>query len=324
MKWEFFKQLNAKVIIIAAVIGVAVIGGIAALALGASSGGSQEVFPVSEEQAKAAAFAHAGVQESDVLSLKISKDRENGVEVYEIDFITADKAYDYDVKTSDGSILNSSYRANNAGTEQSTQPQQDTPQTTPNSDNNVNSSTDSNTSSQTTPNTTTQEGSGSSANGTQTVPTGSAVTEQQAKDIALKHAGVSEADVAFIRVQEDWDDGRAVYDVEFYINGKEYDYEIEKSTGKILSFDYDMESKVPNTKPDNTNPGNTAISEQEARDLALARVPGATASHIRIEFDNDDGRQIYEGEIHYGNKEYEFEIDASTGKFIEWSVDYDD
>ena len=79
MKWEFFKQLNAKVITIAAIIGVAVIGGIAALALGAASGGSQEVLPVSEEQAKAAAFAHAGVNENDILTLTISKDRENGV-----------------------------------------------------------------------------------------------------------------------------------------------------------------------------------------------------------------------------------------------------
>ena len=102
--------------------------------------------------------------------------------------------------------------------------------------------------------------------------------------------------------------------MEFYINGKEYDYEIEKSTGKILSFDYDMESDIPTTNPGNT--GSNVISEQEARDLALARVPGATASHIRIEFDNDDGRLTYEGEIRYENKEYEFEIDASTGKFI--------
>lgn len=322
MKWEFLKQLNAKVITIAAVIGVAVIGGIAALALGAASGGSQEVLPISEEQAKATAFAHAGVNENDILTLTISKDRENGVEVYEIDFTTADKSFDYDVKTSDGSILNSSYRVNNAGTEQ----QQPSQQTTPDSDDNVNPSTDSNTSTDTTPEATAPAGSDSSSNTTPSTSndgqTGSAVTEQQAKAIALKDAGVSEADVAFIRVEEDWDDGRAVYDVEFYINGKEYDYEIEKSTGKILSFDYDMESDIPATNPGNT--GSNVISEQEARDLALARVPGATASHIRIEFDNDDGRLTYEGEIHYENKEYEFEIDASTGKFIEWSVDYDD
>ena len=38
----------------------------------------------------------------------------------------------------------------------------------------------------------------------------------------------------------------------------------------------------------------------------------------------DDGHIIYEGEIHYGNAEYEFEIDAASGTILEWTVDYED
>ena len=33
---------------------------------------------------------------------------------------------------------------------------------------------------------------------------------------------------------------------------------------------------------------------------------------------------IYEGEGYYDRTEYEFEIDASTGSVIKWSVDYRD
>ncbi len=45
----------------------------------------------------------------------------------------------------------------------------------------------------------------------------------------------------------------------------------------------------------------------------LERIPGAYASDVRIEHDQDDGRNLYEGEVYYNHAEYEFEI-ASTGE----------
>lgn len=53
---------------------------------------------------------------------------------------------------------------------------------------------------------------------------------------------------------------------------------------------------------------------------------GATDQNIRIHMDNDDGRQIYEGDIIYNGMEYEFEIDAQSGDIIDWSSEsaYDD
>ena len=150
--------------------------------------------------------------------------------------------------------------------------------------------------------------------------TGSAVTVAQAKEIALKDAGVSQSSATFIRAVEDWDDGRSVYEVEFYANGTEYDYEIEKSTGKILSRDWDIENWAP-SKPSTGSTG-SAVTLNQAKQMVLDRVPGMPASSVRIQRDWDDGRQVYEGEAYYGDMEYEFEIDASTGKFLDWSVDY--
>ena len=60
----------------------------------------------------------------------------------------------------------------------------------------------------------------------------------------------------------------------------------------------------------------------EARTLVLKKVPGATIT--KIELDYDDGRKIYEGEAYKDGYEYEFEINASTGKFIKWEQDWDD
>lgn len=62
-----------------------------------------------------------------------------------------------------------------------------------------------------------------------------------------------------------------------------------------------------------------ALSQEEAIAMALERVPGATEQDIRIELDYDDGQYKYEGDIIYDQKEYDFEIDANSGTFLEWS-----
>ena len=64
---------------------------------------------------------------------------------------------------------------------------------------------------------------------------------------------------------------------------------------------------------------NVAISQDEAVQIALDRVAGATAADVRIELDYDDGQYKYEGDIIHEQREYEFEIDANTGTILEWS-----
>ena len=147
--------------------------------------------------------------------------------------------------------------------------------------------------------------------------TGNAVTLDQAKQIALQDAGISESSATFVRAREEWDDGRSIYEIEFYANGKEYDYEIEKSTGKILSRDWDIEGWTPSV-PGGGSTGN-AVTLEQAKQLVLDRVPGMSANSIRIKQDWDDGRLVYEGEAWHNGTEFEFEIDASTGRFLDWS-----
>lgn len=89
-------------------------------------------------------------------------------------------------------------------------------------------------------------GGGADASGTETA----AVGEGKAKEIALNHAGLTEDQVTFVRSRLDWEDGRQVYDVEFYTSDyKEYDYEIDATTGEVLSYDYDAEATPPQRMP---------------------------------------------------------------------------
>lgn len=74
-----------------------------------------------------------------------------------------------------------------------------------------------------------------------TEPSSEEVTSEQAEDIALKHAGLKRSEVTYIRSSLDYDDGYKLYEVEFYKDRFEYDYDVDAVSGKILSFDKDYD-----------------------------------------------------------------------------------
>lgn len=63
----------------------------------------------------------------------------------------------------------------------------------------------------------------------------------QARDAALTHAGVSEDQVTGLQVQQDRDDDRLEYEVEFRAGGMEYEYTIDGGTGQILEYDREQD-----------------------------------------------------------------------------------
>ena len=144
------------------------------------------------------------------------------------------------------------------------------------------------------------------------------ISDESAKSKALAHAGIKADQVTFTKIDLEWEDGQRIYEVEFYTkDGREYDYEIDAYTGVILDFDYDAESYTPSSTSPNT--GSSYIGEAKARSIALAKIPGASERNVaELKLDYDDGRWQYEGEIIFGSFEYEFEIDAFTGKILSW------
>lgn len=154
------------------------------------------------------------------------------------------------------------------------------------------------------------------------------IGKDKAAEIALEDAGYTQSDITRLRVSGDKDDGGHIYEVEFTAENMEYEYEIQASDGDILSSSYDNlnTTDVKNqqgTGGQNTQPSkeDTQITVEEASKLALDRVPGSSEKDLKIELDFDDGIYKYEGDIIYNQMEYEFEIDANTGDFLEWSED---
>lgn len=154
---------------------------------------------------------------------------------------------------------------------------------------------------------------------------GDDIGEAKAREIALEHAGLAEADVTFVKVRLDRDDGRLDYDVDFYSGNTEYDYEIDAATGEIVSFDSEIDDF---DIPAQTQQSGTVISLEQAKEAALkaAGLDAANVKWIGEEFDRDDGRSVYELECISGEMEYDFEINAADGTVMEQGREsiYDD
>ena len=268
---------------------------------------------ISMAQAQTAALDAANIDaaSADISSATLSEVA--GVTCYKVEFTSGDHAYDYSINAETGEVLEMSVRDEAAPADV---PQTDTP---------VSGTTTAPASG-----TTTAPASGSShaaSASVQAAPNTNAsagkVDEARAKEIALTHAGVKAADATITKSKLDYEDGRQVYEIEFYVSGSsgytEYDYEIEAATGKIVSYDHDAESYAPPAQ--STNSG-VKVTEATAKKTALSRVSGATEKDIyEWKLDYDDGRTEYEGKIIYGGMEYEFTINAATGAVTEWDVE---
>ena len=67
------------------------------------------------------------------------------------------------------------------------------------------------------------------------------IGEAKAKSIACTHAGVSESEIALLKIVVDNDNGQKVYDIEFSANGYEYNYEINAVNGNIMDFEKEID-----------------------------------------------------------------------------------
>lgn len=151
---------------------------------------------------------------------------------------------------------------------------------------------------------------------------GKDIGKDAAKTAAFSDAGVMEEEITRLKVSKDFDDGRNIYEVDFTVSstGEEYDYEVSAEDGSILQVDKEMgKGSLNQEQGQEQNQAGVAVSQEEATKMALERVSGASAQDIRIQLEFDDGIQKYGGDIIYNGREYEFEIDANTGTFLEWS-----
>lgn len=149
---------------------------------------------------------------------------------------------------------------------------------------------------------------------TETAP--GSISMDTAKSIAINDAGVSGEACSYSAAKLDWEDGRQVYDVDFFVNGIEYEYEILASDGSILKKKQDAEWGKNSGNPGGSVAGQ--LTMDQARQKVAERIVGVDPVNVYIKEDYDDGRLKYEGEVYHNQRKYEFELDAATGAFTDW------
>ena len=244
------------------------------------------------------ALNDAGLRAEDVSNLSAHYDTEDGVPVYEVKFTAGGFSYEYQIKASDGTIIEAD---RDAATKTGVTETQTTDKHTQD---------------------------GTSDNST----TAGKITKAKAKEIALAHAGVSASKATFVEAKLDYEDGVQVYEIEFYSGSTEYDYEINAETGEILSFDKDIENfsipKKNNTSSGSsqTTPSSNYIGVDKAKSIALknAGLSASSVTFTKAKLDREDGVRVYEIEFYTSTKEYEYELNAKTGKIRDKDVEYFD
>lgn len=159
---------------------------------------------------------------------------------------------------------------------------------------------------------------------TQTQPSAEKTTKtvDQAKQIAFDHAAVKAADVKDLEVELDNDGGVLHFNISFDAGNYDYDYEIDAYSGKILKDQKEEEKAPAETKPAQT----TKKTKAEAKKIAFdhAGVKEANVRDLEIEPDKENGKEIYEVSFESGSYDYEYEIDAYSGKILHSEKERDD
>jgi len=168
----------------------------------------------------------------------------------------------------------------------------------------------------------------------------------EAKQIAFDHAGVNGSNARFDDEEFDRDDN--LYELEFYVDGVEYEYDIHAETGDILEAERDEHHKKEKSKQKKSdtskepkanaktktnkkqttdkNSNNNQLTKEEAVQIALDHA-GVSKSEVvfdDVEFEHDDGRKMFEIEFDSSTHEYEYDINAETGKILDHEIEKDD
>lgn len=180
-------------------------------------GQEQDKEYISKKSAKQIALDHAGVSAKNAKFDDVELDTDDGVPSYEIEFEVGEDEYEYDIHAVTGKILD--FEQDIEDSKPSKKPETK-PEAKPETKPEVKPEEKPEVKPEVKPEAKPKQ-----------------ISKNEAINIALKHAGLSSSEVKIEDAELDDDDGKYVWEIEFESGDWEFEYEIDASTSKILSFD---------------------------------------------------------------------------------------
>lgn len=194
------KKMPGAIKLIVAVLCVLLLlaaGAFSVMQVGASSNAS-DTSDISMQQAAEVALQDAGFSSSEVESLSGNLDSDDEVRHYDVSFVSQGMEYDYEIKASDGTILEKDREA--VETHSSSQ--------------NVSLPAESS-----------------------TMTDSDFISIDEAKSIALQVSVVDASNAVFTEAELNVDDGVHIYEIEFISGDMEYSFEINAMTGSVAEWE---------------------------------------------------------------------------------------
>ncbi len=148
--------------------------------------------------------------------------------------------------------------------------------------------------------------------------------QSEAENLALKTAGISRGEATLLNTQLEKEDGREIYDIEFYANGVEFELHLDAEDGTILKHKWEADDAKMTELAKSQNADSEWIGEARALDIALAdaSLSAADVTVTESKFGEEDLLRIYEISFYTAQAEYEYEIEAANGEICARSVKY--
>lgn len=70
------------------------------------------------------------------------------------------------------------------------------------------------------------------------------ISKEQAEIIVLENADMEAKDISQLKIKIENYYGKDIYDIEFYADNKEYNYNVDMYGGEILAMDYEIDKKI--------------------------------------------------------------------------------
>lgn len=146
------------------------------------------------------------------------------------------------------------------------------------------------------------------------------ISAEEAKNIALIDSGISKDSAVFSVDKINKSQTSEIINIIFTASEKEYYYEIDLSTGKIINKS--QKSILENSDSQKPHLGNY-IGVDEAKRIAVTRagLEIESVQFTRAKFEESDHINVYKLEFHYEKFDYEYTINAFNGEIIEYDID---